>query len=184
MKEPEEAGPDDLRLLVQVIRSLGNRSQADLAAAAGVTERTIRRAEKGKTSPSRTTVERLALAAGLPLAFIESSLLPTLRAARRFASTKEEEAPVVPGPNATESIEAVERLVSSAVRAAVAGWEAARPGADDTPRRSPIRVEEDRRTARTLWERIAACTAEERLFVLENGSEFHTWALAELIFIK
>ena len=79
----EELGePENIRLLVRVLRLLRNWNQEEFAVAAGVDVSTISHYETGRTVPSRKILERLAEAVGLPILFVESSLLPALSAAR------------------------------------------------------------------------------------------------------
>src|SRR4051794_18975380 len=74
--------PEDLKLLVRVLRELREWDQAEMAAAAGVDVSSISHYETGRTVPPRRTLERLAAAGGLPMSFVETCLLPMLSAAR------------------------------------------------------------------------------------------------------
>ena len=75
-------GPEDLKLLVRVLRELREWDQAEMAAAAGVDVSSISHYETGRTVPPRRTLERLAAAVGLQMSFVETCLLPMLSTAR------------------------------------------------------------------------------------------------------
>jgi transcriptional regulator with XRE-family HTH domain len=103
--------PEDLKLLVRILRLLRGWDQAELAAAAGLDASSISHYETGRTLPPRRTLERLAVAVGLPMSFVEGSLLPVLNAARTMAS---------PAPVSAESDSLVEECATELGRALAA----------------------------------------------------------------
>ena len=78
----EKTAPEDLRLLVRILRGLRNWSQKELAEAAGLDSSSISRYESGRMVPPLKTVERLAETVGLSMAIVGMCLLPALKAAR------------------------------------------------------------------------------------------------------
>jgi transcriptional regulator with XRE-family HTH domain len=82
----ELGDPEDVKLLVRVLRLLRSWDQVEFAKAAGVDASSISHYETGRTVPSRRTLERLAGAVGLPISFVELSLLPVLSAARTVSA--------------------------------------------------------------------------------------------------
>ena len=73
--------PADLRLIVLLIRWLRRWTQEDLSQASGVDRGLISDYELGNKAPKKSTLERLAVAAGLPFTHVEM-LLPVFRSAR------------------------------------------------------------------------------------------------------
>ena len=78
----EQTAPEDLRLLMRILRGLRNWSQKELAAAAGLDTSSVSRYESGRMVPPSKTVDRLAEAVGIPMSVVEACLLPALKAAR------------------------------------------------------------------------------------------------------
>src|SRR5215213_8957742 len=76
-----EGDPADFGLLVGILRSIPNWTQAELAEAAGVDRASISDYERGIKTPSRKTLEKIVKAVGVPLARAER-LLPILRSLR------------------------------------------------------------------------------------------------------
>ncbi len=81
-----ETTPDDLRVLVGLLRLLTRRTKRDMAKAAGVHESSLSRYESADTPVERTVLEKLVQAAGLPGWSVESFFLPFLAIARQLAS--------------------------------------------------------------------------------------------------
>src|SRR5215213_2668209 len=76
-----EGDPADFGLLVGILRSIPQWTQAELAQAAGVDRASISDYERGIKAPSRKTLEKIVKAVGVPLARAER-LLPALRSLR------------------------------------------------------------------------------------------------------
>jgi transcriptional regulator with XRE-family HTH domain len=168
--------PENLKLLVRVLRELRDWDQAELAAAAGVDASSISHYETGRTVPPRRTLERLAEAVGLPMSFVETCLLPTLSAARAVSASSSR----VSCEEMEQSMVELDRALSSAGRATLSAFLAKidsldRPSWERAGPPSP----EDRIEAADLWRRLEPRSAEERRFLVENCREFQVWALAE-----
>jgi transcriptional regulator with XRE-family HTH domain len=166
--------PQDLKLLVRVLRELREWDQAEMAAAAGVDVSSISHYETGRTVPPRRTLERLAAAVGLPMSFVESCLLPMLSAARD-----------VTAPFSCESSEDLERTAVELGRALAGAGRSilttflSELDAADRPPWERAGPPDDRIEAADLWERLKPRSAEERRFLVENCREFQVRALAE-----
>ena len=79
----EQPSPQDLSLLVRILRGLRDWSQDEMAVAADLDPSSISRYESGRMVPPPKTIERLAKAAGVPMSVIEACLLPALQATRK-----------------------------------------------------------------------------------------------------
>jgi transcriptional regulator with XRE-family HTH domain/TPR repeat protein len=77
--------PEDAPVLVHLLRTWKgrNNTQESFAQAARLNPRSLRRYEAGERVPRREALERMAAAAGVPLAVVESLIIPTLAALRR-----------------------------------------------------------------------------------------------------
>src|SRR5258708_1242011 len=82
----DRTDPEDLKLLVRVLRAFREWDQAELAAAAGMDASSISHYETGRTVPPRKSLELLAAAVGVPMSFVEGALLPALAAGRTAAA--------------------------------------------------------------------------------------------------
>src|SRR3954462_11665510 len=80
------ADPEDLKLLIRVLRGLRQWDQATLAAAGGLDPSSVSHYETGRTVPPRKSVEALAAAGGVPMSYVEGTLLPALAAGRGAAA--------------------------------------------------------------------------------------------------
>src|SRR3954453_23763738 len=85
------ADPEDLKLLIRVLRGLRGWDQATLAKAAGLDPSSVSHYETGRTVPPRKSVEALAAAVGVPMSYVEGTLLPALAAGRVGAAPFSEE---------------------------------------------------------------------------------------------
>ncbi|HKI03952.1 MAG TPA: helix-turn-helix transcriptional regulator [Thermoanaerobaculia bacterium] len=79
MKEPMD--PEDQKVLLPMLRAFLGWTQEELAVHAGLDPSTVRRYEKGG-SMKRKSYELLVAGTGLPLALVETCLLPAIRAGR------------------------------------------------------------------------------------------------------
>jgi transcriptional regulator with XRE-family HTH domain len=100
-----EAG--NVGVTVSFLRKLRGWSQKELAEAAGLHQSLISLYERGLECPTRGTLERLALAVGLPFAVVEEHLA-LVRRARASLGDK------LP---ATPALESVDAVVESLIRA-------------------------------------------------------------------
>jgi transcriptional regulator with XRE-family HTH domain len=163
--------PEVSMVLIRVLCDLRRWKPRELAAAAGVDASSIYRYEKGTFVPSRPTVERFVVAVGLPVALLDVLLLPVIRALLDGA----------PVPGSLEDLEQSAEKLGSRLAAgfrmgAIALLrELAREEARGARRPASAPSEED---ALDLWERLASCTFDEALFLVETAAEFQTPALA------
>jgi transcriptional regulator with XRE-family HTH domain len=109
--------PEDLRLVVRLLRGLHDWSQKDLAAASSLSASAISRYESGRMVPTRKALERLASAAGVPMSALDTHLLPALKAVRLAMAAPEE----VDGDPHTE-VEKFASALSEAARTAVTAF--------------------------------------------------------------
>jgi transcriptional regulator with XRE-family HTH domain len=84
---------EDLRVLVGLLRLLPDRTQAEMAAAAGLHPSTLSRYEHGETSPDRRTLEKLADAVSVPMWAIDGLMLPLIAVTRALAAGEAAELP-------------------------------------------------------------------------------------------
>jgi transcriptional regulator with XRE-family HTH domain len=167
----DPADPEDLKLLIRVLRGLRGWDQSTLAEAAGMDPSSVSHYETGRTVPPRKSVEALAAAVGVTMSYVEGALLPAL-AAGRVAATPFSEAE----PEAADLDQALAGAVRSRVETFLEMLDAAR--SRPWERSGPL-TPEDRSLATGLWERLEPRTAEERLFLVESCREFQLWSLAE-----
>jgi transcriptional regulator with XRE-family HTH domain len=154
-----------------VLRRLAGWGQKQLAAAAGLARETISAYEQGDPAPAR---EQLIALAGL-MSFRPSRVDKTLAYVR---DTLEEGA--LPPAGTAEAASALDEQVDELARQ----WgEAER----EVARRRLQQFLRDtdqlaaRHRAPELWARLKAHPEEARPAVVERGTEFHCWALAELL---
>ncbi len=174
------------RLLVQVLRALRGWDQTNLARAAGLSQNSVSRYEAGDTL-TPDALERITAAVGLPIPWVERRLLPILRAAREKATAAPDGRPPLdhlqPGDDLEpEDQPALEAAVRGAIATAFARFEALTGSAEAAQVAAMHRKEpspRDREDAARAWDRLAPCAAAERRWLVEQGSEFQTWALAE-----
>jgi transcriptional regulator with XRE-family HTH domain len=175
---------NDTSLLLQVLRAMRGWDQGQFAAAAGVSQGTISRYESGeRVKPA--TLERLVAATGLELRWVESYLLPVLRAARTRAAAAEAQASAggrrllaldfLP-EGQRDLADAIGGLIDAHFAKLGADIQASESAVQGVP---PPPAAADRDEAARAWERLAPCTASERRFLVEECVEFHSWALAE-----
>ena len=159
---------DELALVVVVLRALSGMTQTELAEAAGTTASVISEYETGKRRPSRKTVERFAEVLDIPSQKIDG-LLPFLRtlrdSSRRNSPSLSQEA------LALKTAQEVECLVIEALGLALM-----------ERLKEPLYSESDERAkARSVWERLQRLGRTHRQLLVDEGVEFQTWALCELL---
>ncbi|HXO20131.1 MAG TPA: helix-turn-helix transcriptional regulator [Thermoanaerobaculia bacterium] len=173
--------PRDFAAVIVFLRRLRGWAQADLAQAAGVSASSLCEYELGKVAPSPRTRQRLAAALGLPLSALHveaahaRGIRRLMEPAGRLPATGAE--PGV-GESAAGAALAAEGLATSVVAAYLAEL-AADPGSDRPPAGPP--AAEDRLQAPPLWARLSGYAHGDRLFLVEVGGEFRSWALCELL---
>jgi transcriptional regulator with XRE-family HTH domain len=175
----------DTKLVLQVLRIVRGWDQAQFAAAAGLSQGTISRYESGERVKPHA-LAKLAAVAGQGLPWVETYLLPILRAARARAAMAEAHRPSggrqplgfdLP-PSQRDLADAIGNLVDisfAKLETDILAAETAPQGIHPPPAAA------DREEAAHAWERLLPCTAAERRFLVEECAEYQGWALAELL---
>ena len=161
----------ELGLAIFLARTLRGWTQTDLADASGLTNSMVSEFERGRRTPSKKSLERLTEAMGVPLESLQA-LIPALASLRgvvqngvvRRMST-EESAMARIGP-------LTEDLVRTTLDVVFRGRLAKR---DFTPALS------DRAQAPEVWSRLRVHEPDDRILLIEEGVEFQSWALCELL---
>lgn len=166
MRENREL--DELALVIVVLRALSGMTQAELAELAGTTASVISEYETGRRRPSRKAVERFAEVLDIPSHKIDG-LLPVLRALRQ--STRQSSPGLSEESLALKTARDLESLVVEALGLALMD-RLQEPLASET---------EERAKARSVWERLEPLGPTHRQLLVEEGVEFQTWALCELL---
>ncbi|HEX9945577.1 MAG TPA: helix-turn-helix transcriptional regulator [Thermoanaerobaculia bacterium] len=163
--------PEELRLALIILRGLRSWTQVELAAAAGTTPSVLSEYEGGKRLPTRKAVERVAMAVGVPPAFLDA-LLPALRSLILAG-----EVPASAAATVLQGETVIERLrdrlgpvLREAGKLVLFSLRPRQP-APPTP--------EDRETAWDLWARLERYGPTQRRLLVEEGAEFRNWALSE-----
>lgn len=138
----------------------------ELARRAGVDESSVRRWAKGKATPRRANIEKLAAAARLSMTFVDAVVLPGIAAVRLGQAAEEE----VFGELA-EAARAIEGSLASFARTAVVELGAY---LEEEPA-------DEREEAREQCERLKALEAEDLWYLIEARPEFQTRELALLL---
>lgn len=160
---------DDLQRLIGWFLWYLDCGAEELARLAGVSESSVRKWKKGQPTPSRANVEKLAKAAGLPMAFIDVVVLPHI-ATVRLGQAAEEEVFRDLGAAAR----ALEASLAGAGRSAVAelvGF----------LEQEPTHERED---ARAQCERLKSREAADLWYLIENRPEFQARELALLLALE
>jgi tetratricopeptide (TPR) repeat protein len=157
---------DDLQRLIRWFCWYLDTSIEELARRAGVDESSVRRWAKGKATPRRANLEKLAGAAGLSMTFIDAVVLPGI-AALRLGQAPEEEV----FQELAEAARAVETSLTGVAQTAVAELVAFLEG-------EPADERED---AREQCERLKTREAEDLWYLIEARPEFQTRELALLL---
>jgi len=157
---------EDLQRLIRWFCWYLDCSIEELARQAGVDESSVRRWAKGKPTPRRANIEKLAEAVRLPMTFIEAVVLPGIAAVRLGQSAEEEVFREL-----AEAGRALEDSLTGVGRAAVAEL--------------VTFLEEEpsfeREDAREQCERLKNRDAEDLWYLIEARPEFQTRELALLL---
>ncbi len=162
--------PSDLNRALTALRSALNWNQGELARAAGVQPNMISDFERGHRPLSRDKLKELARVMGLPPESIDWAL-HFVRPVRQVA-----QAPGYP-PGAAEVDRA--RIETLAARSSSLFSEFTRSILSFLTFEG--RALEVRQRAPVLWQRMKGRAPSERRALVENGPEFRSWALCELI---
>jgi transcriptional regulator with XRE-family HTH domain len=166
----EEA--EERRLGVVVLVAFSERSKAELAAAAGVSESSLTRYLNGQ-APSLTMFHRIVTALGLGLR--REELLRHVRALRRLVADRNLSRERDPLWDDSESLtssdlaETLDRLLHDTRPERKSGISRLSPSAAD------------REKAEDLWEALEPLPAADRLFLVATAREYQHWALSELL---
>ena len=167
-------------MTVRVLRWISGWTQKELAARSGVSEGTVSRFEGGSRVPSSRTWARLCDAVGVPATIVEAVLTPALRNVLAFRSGTVLD---LEGRVPRDAEELTDKLMQSLVAlfrpsfvllaqemlaAAYAPWE------EDPP------AESDRQGADKLWAVLRDGTPSLREVLLEEASEYRSWAVCEV----
>jgi transcriptional regulator with XRE-family HTH domain len=162
---------DESGLIFILFRAIRRWTQGELAEAVGTAPSVISEYESGARRPSRRAIVRAAQAAGIAVEKIDP-ILAALRDLREFMGYPGHPHPPDPYEAAAEKLSrGLESLAHAAVKSI-------RP--EPVSRNAPPRLE-DRETARGLWERLEPYEAETRRLLVEEGEEYRSWALSELL---
>ena len=85
--------PEDWRVLVGLLRMLGQRTRAEMAKAARLHPSTVSRYEKGTRIPDRPAIESFARTAGVPMWAVDGAILPAITLVRAAAAGTVEQLP-------------------------------------------------------------------------------------------
>jgi transcriptional regulator with XRE-family HTH domain len=164
--------PDESGIIFVLFRSLHGWTQGELAEAVGTAPSVISEYESGTRRPSRRAIVRAAQAAGVAAERIDQ-ILPALRDLREIMGGRRYPPPADPYEEvAAQLFRGLEPLA----RAAVKSVQPSRPAGGSNPP-GP----EDREEARGLWARLERYEAETRRLLVEEGEEYRSWALCELL---
>src|SRR5690349_13219918 len=180
--------PADYGVALTMIRLLRGWGQVEIARASGLSVGSVSRYETGARRPGRPTVDRIARAAGISGPLVDS-LLDWIREARSEVEGKRTLPglpPIVsrvlspePAKEAKKDVsQTLDTLLSSFSRplSASSFWPTGRDS--EAPTESP---EADRDEARELWARLEPLDADDRVLLVSEGTEYHRWALCELV---
>ncbi|HYQ84565.1 MAG TPA: helix-turn-helix transcriptional regulator [Rubrobacter sp.] len=173
-------GPEDLSLAVRFLRALRGWKQTRLAQEAGVDKGRISLLESGQVEAGREELQRLTAAVGFPFYLLEVCL-PLLSLLRQVlppdpfsaegADEDGDEDEIAGAVDAvTEEVAIAARTVSTRTATALA--------VSPLGARWSYRIG-DRTGVEELYRILERYTQDERLFLIKEGSEYQSWALAE-----
>jgi len=170
----EQAHPEDVQ---QLVRLLTRGHVAALARTAGVNPSSIYRYMAGTAAPRPGTLQKLVSGAGLSMRFVETLLLPAIRAARLARAALSE--------SFLEDLEEATKEMGDELTAAALIQVALFLSQLEDPReeweRADLSPEDERSRADDLWSRLEPCNPDDRRFLVETCPEFQGQALAELL---
>ncbi|HWM91992.1 MAG TPA: helix-turn-helix domain-containing protein [Thermoanaerobaculia bacterium] len=160
-----EQHPMDVAQALRLVRSRRGWSQEQWADEAGLSEKTVWRAEEGRKTPRRKTVVRLLRAAKVPLPLFDAQveLLGAMRAADEGLERSD--------PGSSD----VADVAMAAVRAGAAGRLASLPAPDPWDKGWPPRPEDHLR-ADQLWNRFARRDPEHQWRLVRGSRAYRIWS--------
>lgn len=165
--------PANIRALIRWLESLGDWSKEELARRAGSTRQTLWLYETGALVMGRHVLRNLADGVGFPLWVVEGVMLPAITAVRL----------VVEQVRCEEILAGWEKALTTAPSPVLA--DASHVSAQailETSRRHARGIgpsSEDRKLADNLWGRLKDRSPAERVLLVKNCREYHSWSLAE-----
>lgn len=164
--------PEDLHALVRLLLGWSGCTQSELASQVNISSTTLGSYRTGGRTPSRTMIERIAKAVGMPLFVVDFFLLPGIAARRLEAADPE-----------GDSIALFERLgvQMQGISRKLAEEPVGIGGGREDPDKGWLPADEVRQEARDLWDRLARCDEEDRRRMVERWREFQHPGLAELL---
>jgi transcriptional regulator with XRE-family HTH domain len=166
-------GNKDVGLVILLLRSLRDWSQARLSKESGVEASMISDYERGKTRASRPTLERIAAAVGVPLSFVEQ-LVPVCR---RIRLEYEQALGLSPGDEPVDVAPGLSEKVAAAVEEAMAPFLLQLSHLEDAPARA-----EDRAWAAQRWATLEPLEPEDQSSIVDLlAGDDRSWALAQRI---
>ena len=163
--------PEDWQLLLRILRWRRRWTQKQLATAAGMGVSSIYEHEKGHLPPRRIA-EKVAAAAGYPLAMLEASLVPALAVLRLGGEGLELEPP----PPADRFLATAAGVLRGVQGSLAAGRRGRGSRTEAAPSPSVVRE-----AAKPLAATLARCTAFERQVLLERVPKYRGWAVVEAL---
>ena len=163
------SAPPPLGLVLATLRKRRGWTGRELAAASGVSARSVSLYEVGERRLTRERLEALVVAMGFGVEEIDVLLLGLGPAAEA-----PEAAPASPVDPTAEEARQVRQLAAQLGRVA-----ADLAGSHLLKRLRARRARQDRQRAAGLWARLRKATPAERLLLVESTQEFQLWALAE-----
>jgi transcriptional regulator with XRE-family HTH domain len=156
----------EMSVFVTFLRSLRAWSQAELAAAAMMSQRMISRYERGISIPREPTLDRLAGSVGLPLS-VAKQFLPAIRRSLAILETGTDAPP-------EEAFDAARARIAAVV--------------SDVVQSSTLKIQHELSSlakgltslppAEELWEALEHRPAWERRVLIEGAKEYRSWDLA------
>lgn len=168
MDEDAWIHPEDLRLLIKLVRLRRNWTQEEMAAACGVSDSSIYEYEKGFVPPKKT-LEKILAAAGHPLDLVQVSLLPGLATLRHHDRWQRLD-PAEP----EMTLEAWGATVADVLRSARASLVFS-----EREEAVPPTLEEQREAAGPLCETLLRATPFERQVLVTRVPAFRSRAVVE-----
>lgn len=171
----ERLDPEEVRLLVKLLRSARGWTPEQMAAAARMHPSSITRYEAGTPAPRPRRLRQLIDAAAIPMPYVQHVLVPVARALRAFRDSLSESF----FEDLGAAVEELGTELSAAALVEVTTFLAElQDPEEDWERTGPPR-EEDRLRAADLWPHLESCASDEdRLFLVETCPEYQTWAWA------
>lgn len=172
----ERLDPEEVRLLVKLLRSARGWTPEQMAAVARRHPSSITRYEAGKPTPRPKTLRKLIDAAAIPMPYVQHVLVPLARALRTFRAPLSESF----FEDLGAAVEALGSELSADALIQLTTFLAELQDPEEDWERTGPPCEEDRLRAAELWAHLESCTSDEdRLFLVETCPEYQTWALAE-----